>query len=476
MSTGLTGALLAALPVVLVLALIGLFRVKGYAAVLAGLAGAALLGLLVWKSPASTVLHAAAAGTWKGLFPVVYIVASALLLYNLTVQTGDATRLRSAVEAITAERSLHLLLIGYGFSAFLDATAGFLTPVVVATSMLVSLDFPPLLAASYTLVGSAIPAVFGAMGIPVVVLSEVTGLPMAELSPALSVAAGLVMACLPLFLTGAFTGWQQVRRLWLPVLATGIGYGSMLVLGATLFGYSMAAVAAALGAMVGLALTARRRGSGQGAALLSPSFWRPWIPYGFLVGALLLWGLPGLKGALGPYLGSPGTAILAAAILFGLWAKASRQAWQHALALSWKTLKITAVSLCAVFAMAEIMKVTGMTAALGQQVSRTGDLFPLLSPFIQWLASAITGSNTTSIAMVGGLQASTARALAVDPLRISALAGVAAAVGKMVAPQVLTAGVAAAGVPGQEARLLQVGLRFSLSITAVLALVGWLLT
>lgn len=476
MISGLTGAVVAAIPVLVVLALMGLFRVKGYLAVLAGLASAGILAFLFWQNPGAVVLTTALRGAWKGLFPVVYVVATALVLYNLTVATGYAMKLRSAVELITHEQSLHLLLIGYAFAAFLDATAGFLTPIVVATAMLISLGVSPLLAASYTLIGSAVPAVFGAMGIAVVVLSEVADLPVGELSPALAVGTGVAGALMPVLLTGVFAGWRELKRLLLPVVATGLGYGVTLILAVTLVDYSVAAVTASLGAMVALGLTARVGPGRSGSPRHDGEFWTPWIPYILLVGALLLWGTPVVKGLLGTYLGSAGSAILVAALLFGLWTRAPLPTWRKAVAESWPPLKVTAVSICAVFAMAEIMKTSGMTSAMGEQVSRAGGLFPLLSPFIQWVASAVTGSNTTSIAMMGGLQAGTARALGLDPLRIAVFAGVAAAVGKMVAPQVLTAGAVAAGLPGQEGRLLKTGLRFSLAITLLLGFAGWLIS
>lgn len=468
MIAGWQGAAFAALPVGVVLLLMGLLQVRGHWATLAGAFAAAAVALTVGRAAPLLVLSEAAAGALRGLFPVVYIMAAVLLLYNLTVATGHAARLRSAVELITSERSLHLVMIGFAFAAFLDATAGFLTPVVVGAAMLVDLGFEREQAARYTLVGAAIPAVFGAMGIPVLVLADVTHLPFRDLVQGLAIAAGATMFLMPPLLVCTFSGWTEFRRLWRPVLACGLGYALALIGSAFLFGYSVAAVLAALGALAGLAWAApapvgRRDRLSWGALL------EPWLPYGLLAIMVSVWSLLPVDEIAGPYLASPGTAILVATLLFGLRARAPLAAWRGAVTSTGRQLQVSAVSICAAFAMAGIMHRTGMTEALGLRLGMAGPLYPVLSPLLSWFTAAVMGSNTAANIVVGGLQAETAAQLGLSPVVVIAITGVAAA-GKMAAPQVVTAVAGAAGLAGHEGRLLRTGLAYSLAIALLLGI------
>ncbi len=125
-------------------------------------------------------------------------------------------------------------------------------------------------------------------------------------------------------------------------------------------------------------------------------------------------------------------------------------------------------------ALAQVMSASGMTRAVGQSLAGAGGAFPFLSPFLSWLGAAMTGSNTVSNALLGRLQAVIASQLNLDPAPVLALAGAGAALGKMAAPQVLSAAAAAAGMEGGEGRLLGVGLRHGLLWTALVGMLGLL--
>jgi L-lactate permease len=486
-------ALLAAAPVAVVFLLIGSRRVAAWKASLAG--GFLALGLAttVWALPWPSALAAAGYGVGTGLFPIVYIIFGSLLLYHLTVVTGWAGRLRESLAHIAQDRHLLLLLVGFCFAAFLDSTAGFLTPVTVATVVLCGLGVPPLEAASYTLVAASLPPIFGAMGIPVLVLADVAHVPLAPLAHVQSIVAAVLFAGFPAYLTFAFGGRAVMRRLWPESLAAGFAYSGALWGTVTRVSLYPAALAGALASLlaIGAVRVLRARGQRPGGSDLRASA-TPWWPYWVLMGAVSLWSVPAVARALGKLtfvvplaalpgvvwrvelLASPGTAILAATTVVAIAGRATRAQIGEALRLTTAQLRHPLVTMLAMLALAQVLNASGMTHSMGQSLTGADGAFPFLSPFLSWLGAAITGSNTASNALLGRLQAVTASQLGLDPIPALAFAGAGAALGKMAAPQVIAAAAAAGGIAGSEGRLLRVGLRHGLLWTALVGMTALL--
>lgn len=488
-------AVLAALPIITVFGLLAARKVAGHWAALVGALLAALLALAVWQLPFLVTLAAGVYGMALGVFPITYIIAGSLLLYNLTVVSGWAERLRATLGQLVPDRYLLLLLIGFGFVAFLDSTAGFLTPVTVATALLAGLGVPAFEGAAYALVASSLPPIFGAMGIPVVVLAEVSDLPLTALAHRQAIIAAGLFAGFPAWLTITFGGWPALRRLWLHAAAAGIAYALVIWWVADQISLYPAGLAASVASL--LAIVAVVNWSGQsrrhGEQLLSlKNVLMPWWPYLLLMVLVTAWSVPPLNGWLNrltatvpmPALpsspgirldlaASPGTAILLAALLIGGAARISAAGWRQAGLTTLRQLRYPLINMMAMLALAQIMNFSGMTAALGLAVASTGQVFPLISPYLSWLGAAIAGSNTAANAMLGQLQATTASQLGLEPLTVVALAGAAAPLGKMVAPQVLSAASSAGGLVNMEGKLLRIGLFHSLIWTGFIALVGW---
>jgi lactate permease len=185
--------------------------------------------------------------------------------------------------------------------------------------------------------------------------------------------------------------------------------------------------------------------------------------------------LPGIAWRL-DVLASPGTAIVVTVLLVALLGRSSGPRLREAIHLSNRQLRYPLVSMLAMFALAQMMNVSGMTRALGLVIAGAGGAFPLLSPFLSWFGGAVAGSNTASNALLGRLQAVTAYQLGLEPLHTLALAGAAAPLGKMVAPQVIAAAVAAGRLEGAEGRLLRTGLLHSVAWTSLIGAAGWLLS
>jgi lactate permease len=488
-----TRALLAALPVLTVFALIGSQRVASWKAALVGAALAATLAITAWSLPWRSAVAAAGYGAASALFPIVYIIWTSLLLYQLTVATGWAERLRASLADLAADRDLLLLGVGFGFTAFLDSTAGFLTPVTVGTALLAGLGVPALQAAAYTLVASSLPPIFGAMGIPVLVMADVAEVPLEALARIQAGVAAVLFVPFPAWLTLTFGGTAALRRLWLPSLAAGFAYAAALWWTATRVGVYPAGLAAALAAVLAVGVV-----GGQIRSLArTGGLWRaavPWWPYWILMACVVAWSLapvsrvlgrltvrvpiPGLPGTAWKLdaLASPGTAILAATGAVALLAGASRDQVVRSIRLSAFQIRYALVSMAAMFALAQLMNASGMTATLGQAVAGAQRAFAFLSPFLSWFGAAVAGSNTASHALLARLQAVTAGHLGLEPLLVLALAGGAAPLGKMVAPQVVSAAAAAGNLEGAEGRLLRTGLAHSLLWTAAIGVAGLALT
>jgi lactate permease len=187
-------AVAAALPIFTMLFLLGVLRKPAWMSSLLGALVAALVALFAYGMPASMVVSAALYGAAYGLLPIGWIVFTAILLYRLTVETGNFEIIKDSIASLTGDQRIQALLIAFAFGAFLEGAAGFGTPVAVAAAMLAGLGFQPFFAAAICLLANTSPVAFGSIGIPLVMLQNVTGLPM------MSISADVGRICAPLAL------------------------------------------------------------------------------------------------------------------------------------------------------------------------------------------------------------------------------------------------------------------------------------
>ncbi|MDQ8161132.1 MAG: L-lactate permease, partial [Gemmatimonadota bacterium] len=182
LGTLLPSALVAAVPVIVLLALLGIWHVRAHLAAVAGLAAAVAVAVLVAGMPTQLALSAVTYGALYGLFPIGWIVLNALFVFAITVDTGMFDVVRDSVVSIADDRRIQVLLIAFCFGAFVEGTAGFGTPVAISAAMLIGLGFKPLPAAGLSLIGNTAPVAFGALGTPIIALAGVTQLPLDALS------------------------------------------------------------------------------------------------------------------------------------------------------------------------------------------------------------------------------------------------------------------------------------------------------
>jgi lactate permease len=220
-------ALVAALPVVVLLGLLAFTKVKAYFAALAGLAASLIVALVVYRMPANLAAMSALFGIANGLFPIGWIVVGAIFVYDITVQTGQFEVLKHSVAGMADDRRIQVLLIAFSFGAFLEGAAGFGTPVAISAAMLIGLGFQPLTAAGLSLIGNTAPVAFGALGTPTIVLSQVTGMPVEALSAMVGRQVPFFSLIIPFWLIWTMSGWRKMLEVWPACLTAGLSFGIM---------------------------------------------------------------------------------------------------------------------------------------------------------------------------------------------------------------------------------------------------------
>jgi lactate permease len=216
--------LLAAVPVVVMLAALAFFHVKAHLAALLALASALLISIFAFGMPAAMAGSAALFGAANGLLPIGWIVLNIIFLHRLTTRTATFKVLQDSLARITDDRRLQLLLIAFCFGAFFEGAAGFGTPVAVTGAILIGLGFSPLAASGLALIANTAPVAYGALGSPVLALSAVTGLDLLQLSAMIGRQLPFFSVLVPFWLIWAFAGFRGMREIWPAILVAGVSF------------------------------------------------------------------------------------------------------------------------------------------------------------------------------------------------------------------------------------------------------------
>ena len=330
----LLSALVAALPIVVLLGLLGLLRVKAHLAALAGLAASLLVAMVVFGMPVKTAVGAATNGAAFGLFPIGWIVLCAIFVYDITVKTGKFEEVRHTIAGLAVDRRIQVLLIAFSFGAFIEGAAGFGTPIAICAAMLIGLGFKPLPAAGLSLIGNTAPVAFGAIGTPLITLASVTGLPLDQLSAMVGRQLPFFSVIVPFWLVAAMAGFRRTREVWPACLTTGLSFAVVQFLVSNFHGPWLVDIVASMASILALVVLLRfwqprdvyrfdddpsieeeqaaaRRRPGPAGGELSPGpgaaarsdlptgdrreaflAWLPWILLAVLV---FLWGTPQVK-------------------------------------------------------------------------------------------------------------------------------------------------------------------------------------
>ncbi|POX39735.1 lactate transporter [Streptomyces sp. Ru73] len=521
-------ALVAALPLLTVLVLLGAVRMRAHHAGLIGLAVALVTAWAGSGMPVTQALSSAVQGAVFGLFPIMWIVVNALWVYRMTVRTHHFDVLRRSFSRLSDDPRIQALVIAFCFGALLEALAGFGAPVAISAVMLVALGFDPVKAAVVALVANTAPVAFGAMGTPVVTLAQVTGLPLDSVASVVGRQTPLLALVVPLLLVALVDGRRGLRETWLPALTCGVAFAAVQFAAANFVSAQLADIGAALaGAAALVAVPAARRPASADvrAAVLTGArsedldvrdsrreTVRAYAPYGLIIVIFSLaqippfkdwaaaatqsfdWPLLDVAGPDGkpvggnvlalPLVATGGTLVLLAglvtAAVLGVRAGSAAREWLATV----HELRFAILTVTSVLALAYVMNLSGQAATIGHFVAAAGAGLAFLSPVLGWFGVAVTGSDTSANALFGALQVTAAQQSGLGPELLAAANSSGGVLGKMISPQNLTIACAAVGLAGREGDLLRKVLPWSLVLLLVMCLIvlgqstaalGWML-
>ncbi|RVU18531.1 L-lactate permease [Streptomyces antnestii] len=526
-SLGLS-ALVATLPLVTVLVLLGVVRMKAHLAGLTGLAVAALVAWLAYGMPLGQTVSSAAQGVLFGLFPIMWIVVNALWVYRMTVRTRHFDILRRSFGRLSDDPRIQALVIAFCFGALLEALAGFGAPVAICSVMLVALGFDPVKAAVVALVANTAPVAFGAMGTPVVTLAQVTGLPLDSVASVVGRQTPLLALVVPLILVWLVDGRRGLRETWVPALVCGVAFAAAQFAASNYVSAQLADIGAALigaGALVAVPHARKPAAEPVRAAVLTgvrseeldeddprPEVLRAYAPYALIVVIFSVAQIPAVKNWIAgatrvfdwpfldvanpdgkpvganlftlPLVATGGTLVLLAGIVtaavIGVHARVAVREWLATV----HELRFAILTVTSVLALAYVMNLSGQAATIGHFVAAAGAGLAFLSPVLGWFGVAVSGSDTSANALFGALQVAAAQQSGLSPELLAAANSSGGVLGKMISPQNLTIACAAVGLAGREGDLLRKVLPWSAGLLLVMCLIvmaqsspvlGWML-
>ncbi|HUQ51426.1 MAG TPA: lactate permease LctP family transporter [Gammaproteobacteria bacterium] len=515
----LLSTLVAALPIFVLLLLIGILRKPAWMSALAGLATGLLVAIAVYGMPANLAASSALMGAAFGLLPIGWIVYWAVVLYRITLETGNFEIIKDSIGGVTGDRRLQAMLIAFAFGAFVEGAAGFGTPVAVAAAMLTGLGFSPFFAAGICLLANTAPVAFGSIGIPVTTLAATTGLPEAELSAWVGRICAPVSVFIPAYLVMVMGGFRGLKGVLPAAIVCGVCFAGVQFTVSNYIGPQLVDILAALTAIVGLIVllkvwhpkdnfvlagehtaVAAPRQHGAGRTLLA------WSPYLLLVLFVLVWGYPTTKAILArtsipvpwpglhnlitqippavaaptPYravydfqwLVAAGTACALATVASALVLRVSVGMYFGILGRVLKQLAFSLLTIATVLGLAYVMNYSGAVVTLGIAFAATGVLFPFFSSILGWLGVFLTGSDTSANALFGNLQVVTANSLNLNPAMMAASNSAGGVMGKMISLTSLAVAVAATGMArSEEGKLFRFTIKHSVFLAVVLGVI-----
>src|SRR5260221_9997479 len=250
----LLSALVAAIPIIVLLGAIAFLRMKAHIAALLGLIASLAVATFVFGMPSRMAGVSAMFGAAYGLMPIGWIILNVIFLYQLTVEKGYFDILKSSIGAVSRDRRLQLLLIAFSFGAFFEGAAGFGTPVAVTGAILIGLGFRPLGASGLSLIANTAPVAYGALGTPVIALAGVTGLDLFQLSSKIGQQLPWFSLMVPFWLIWAFAGFRGMLGIWPAALIAGGCFAVPQFLISNFHGPWLVDIVAALVSMAALTL------------------------------------------------------------------------------------------------------------------------------------------------------------------------------------------------------------------------------
>ncbi|MCU4786647.1 L-lactate permease [Bacillus cereus] len=524
-------AAVAFIPIIFFFLALAVFRMKGYVAGFITVVLTILVALFAYKMPFTMAMAATGYGFLYGLWPIAWIIIMSVFLYKISVKTGQFDVIRASVLSITNDHRLLVILIGFSFGAFLEGAAGFGAPVAITAALLAGLGLNPLYAAGLCLIANTAPVAFGAMGIPITVAGQVTGIDPHKIGQMAGHQLPFLSLFVPFFIVFLMDGLKGVRQTWPALLVAGSSFAITQFITATFLGPELPDITSALVSLVSLALFLKvwqpkeiyqsGQANSEAAATTAASMpkltigkvvkaWSPFIvltvmvvvwsqsffkalfaPGGALESLVFKFEIPGLHNLVmkaepivnkpTPYeailkfdvLSATGTAILIACLISMLILKMSVKDAAVTFKETLSELKMPILSIGFVLGFAFIANYSGLSSTLALALAGTGGLFPFFSPFLGWIGVFLTGSDTSANALFSNLQAITAQQVGVSEVLLVAANTTGGVTGKMISPQSIAIACAAVGLAGKESDLFRFTVKHSLFFVIIVGIMTY---
>ncbi|ATI50329.1 L-lactate permease [Bacillus cereus group sp. BfR-BA-01445] len=524
-------AAVALIPIIFFFLALAVFRMKGYVAGFITVVLTILVALFAYKMPFTMAMAATGYGFLYGLWPIAWIIIMSVFLYKISVKTGQFDVIRASVLSITNDHRLLVILIGFSFGAFLEGAAGFGAPVAITAALLAGLGLNPLYAAGLCLIANTAPVAFGAMGIPITVAGQVTGIDPHKIGQMAGHQLPFLSLFVPFFIVFLMDGLKGVRQTWPALLVAGSSFAITQFITATFLGPELPDITSALVSLVSLALflkvwqpkeiyqsgQANREVAATTAASMpkltlgkvvkawspfivltvmvvvwSQSFFKAlFVPGGALESLVFKFEIPGLHNLVmkaepivnkaTPYeailkfdvLSATGTAILIACIISMFILKMRVKDAVVTFKETLSELKMPILSIGFVLGFAFIANYSGLSSTLALALAGTGGLFPFFSPFLGWIGVFLTGSDTSANALFSNLQAITAQQVGVSEVLLVAANTTGGVTGKMISPQSIAIACAAVGLAGKESDLFRFTVKHSLFFVIIVGIMTY---
>jgi lactate permease len=516
--------MVAALPIFFLFWALAYKRMKGYLAASLTLLLMLLVATTAYGMPGRAAISAAVLGVASGLWPIGWIILTAVFFYNLTVEAGQSRVIQSSISSLSKDRRVQALLIAFCFSAFLEGVAGEGAPVAVASAMLIGLGFTPLLAAVVCLVANTPPVPFGPVGVPTSMMISVTNLNGTAITKTIGFDMAILALVIPFLVLVVVSGFKRTIGVWPAALVAGFSYAITCFVVSHYFGVELPAIISAFVSMLCLIVFLR--------------FWRPkqiwqfaydsndaiqaktsysrrqvltaWSPYLLLMSMMSSWGAPaftrfvqdklhwvlniphwpsldGIVYRTAPivdvptmypasyrwnFLTAPGTAMLICAVATMAILRISPSRGLKVFTATCKEVEFALLTLAAVVGIGYLANYSGVSYTLGLAcASYAGKLFPLFSPAIGWLGVFLTGSVTSSSALFGKLQQVTATQTGINPILTTSANLFGGVAGKLISPQSIAIACAATRLVGRETDIFRNTMKYSLTLLGLVVLI-----
>ncbi len=511
-------ALLAFLPIFCFLICLLVFKLKGYQAGFITVIIASVVAFYAYGMPFSLIGASFVQGFAQGMWPIAWIIIAAIFLYKLSVKSGSFEVIKESVMTITPDHRIQVILIGFCFGSFLEGAIGFGGPVAITAALLVGLGLKPLHAAGLCLIANTAPVAFGAVGIPIIAMSNLVGVEQYEISAMVGRMLVPLSLSVPFFIVFLMDGVKGVKETFPAVLVAALSFTITQFISSNYLGAELPDIVSAVVSLVCTTIFLKfwspknifrlddLTDFSHHTQLEFGKVFKAWLPFILLIVCIIVWTQPWFKaffdkGAVFDYTkvalsfnnieGSivdsagkalslnmdinlialqAGTAILVAALLTIFFLRIKSNIVEEALGDTLKEMAMPCITIGLVVAFAFIAKNSGMSTTLGTAFATTGDAFSFFSPVIGWIGVFLTGSDTSANLLFGPLQQAAATSLAVPEALFLAANSVGGVVGKMISPQSIAIACAAVGLVGKESDLFKFTLKYSVGFIILIGI------